>query len=117
MTTGVIEFGKKRSKASFLSSADPMHEVFGSGVQSHPQKIATFQKEAAQAGVPIIEREYESLDYSPGLASWQPGTLYISKDASFSGWSHEIQHMRDVQAVGWNRRRIVSNPGECYHPK
>ena len=109
-----IDFGKRSAKNSFQSSADPMREVFGSGEQSHPKEIAAFRREAAQAGVQIIEREYESLAYSPGLASGQPGTLYISKGASFSGWSHEIQHMRDDQTAGWSGMRILSNPEECY---
>lgn len=110
-----IAFAKRGSDVSrFNTNADPMREVYGPGEKSHPEEIKKFREEAAQNGVQIIEREKESLAYSPGLRKGEPGILYISKDASYSAWLHEIQHMRDDRAAGWSGMKIMEDLEECY---
>lgn len=99
---------------SFNTAADPMREVFGSGENSHPEQIAAYRREAAELGVNIIERETESLAYAPGFLPGQPGTLYVSKGASYSGWTHEMIHMRDDHEAGWSGMRILEDLEECY---
>lgn len=110
-----IAFAKRGTVQDvFQTTADPMREVYGSGEVSHPKQIAAYRKEAADLGVNIIERDTESLAYSPGLQPGTPGTLYISKGASYSGWTHEIIHMRDDHDAGWSGMRIMTDPDECF---
>ena len=110
-----IAFAKRaQAKEGFRSSADPMAEVTGSGETSHPEEIRKFREEAVKNGVEIIEHEYESWGYSPGLKPGQPGQLYVSKGASYSGWRHEIEHMRDDKAAGWSGMAILMDKDECY---
>lgn len=98
----------------FNSKADPMQDAFGPGELSNPKEIADFRKEADECRVQIIEKEYESLGYSPGMRKGQPGELHISNGASYSAWCHEIQHMRDDRAAGWSGFGIIENREECY---
>lgn len=80
-------------RQSFNSIADPMEDAFGPGEISNPEELRSFRKEAEKAGVNIVEREQESLGYTPGLRKGEPGTLYVSKGSSHSAWLHEITHM------------------------
>ena len=51
----------------FFSLADPMEEVTGSGEVSNPEEIAEFRAELKSLGVGLVERDNESLVYSPAL--------------------------------------------------
>ena len=96
------------------SLADPMKEVTGSAEISHPDEIKTFRKEIEKYGASLVERDDESLAYSPGIKKGQPGTVYISKGASYSAWCHEMQHLRDDFADGWSGMRIIENVEKRY---
>ena len=96
------------------SLADPMREVFGPGEISHPNQINEFREEIEKLGVSLIERETETLGYSPGIFEGRPGTLYVSKGASYSAWCHEMQHMRDDYADGWSGMRILQDVDKHY---
>ena len=98
----------------YHSLADPMVEVFGDGEKSHPKEIQAYQKELQALGVELIRRDKEMLAYSPSLRAGMPGTVYISKGASYSAWSHEMQHVRDDYADGWTGMRILENPDKRY---
>lgn len=87
---------------AFNSKADPMADVLGRGVDSHPNEVKVFREECRQAGVEIIERENESLSYQPSPVLGKPGQLTVSKDASYSAWCHEMQHMYDDMESGWD---------------
>ena len=91
-----------RKTAAFNSSADPMADAFGRGVDSHPKEIEAFREECRKCGVEILERERESLKYMPNCRVGQPGVLSVSKGASYSAWCHEMQHMRDDRESGWD---------------
>ena len=96
------------------SRADPMAEVYGPGETSHPVEIKQYKDELKKSGVRLIEREEESLGYAPALKSGEPGAVYVSKGASYSAWTHEIQHMRDDKDAGWLGMRILANPDKRY---
>ncbi len=96
------------------SRADPMAEVYGSGETSHPVEIKQYRDELKKLGVRLIEREEESLGYTPALKSGEPGTAYVSKGASYSAWTHEMQHMRDDEAAGWLGMKILADPDKRY---
>lgn len=114
--TDRIVFAKSGSiEHGFRTKADPMREAMGSGEVSHPREIEAFRQEAAKRGVDIIEHDYESLGYSPNIFAGQPGTLYISKGASYPAWCHEMQHMRDDYEAGWSGMRILQDPDERFN--
>ena len=103
-----------RKRGSFNSKADPMRDAFGGGEKTNPEEIAAFRKEAAAAGVKIIEPKNEYLAYQPGLLPGTPGQLIISKDASYSAWCHEMKHMRDDRDNGWQGYRVRMDRDLCY---
>lgn len=107
--SGIIKLNKVQSTA-LNSRADPMADVFGSGEKSHPDKIQSFRKELLESNVSIVEHEKENLGYCPGLRRGEPGTIYISKGASYSAWAHEMQHMRDDRESGWLGMRVIADP-------
>lgn len=96
------------------SISDPMVEVFGAGEISNPKEITAYREELKELGVELIERDEETLAYSPALRSGFPGTIYVSKGASYSAWSHEMQHVRDDYADGWSGMKILENPEKRY---
>ena len=96
------------------SKADPMAEVYGAGEVSNPVEVKQYRNELKDAGVRLVEREEEALGYAPALISGEPGTVYISKGASYSAWMHEMQHMRDDQAAGWLGMRVIKDPDKRY---
>lgn len=87
---------------SYNSKADPMAEVFGRGVDSHPEEIEAFREECRRSGVTVIERDHESLTYQPSPTIGRPGQLAVNRDASYAAWSHEMKHMRDDRESGWD---------------
>lgn len=98
----------------FHSRADPMAEVTGDAEKSNPKEIKAYKKELQDLGVELIRRKEEILAYSPSLRTGQPGRVYISEGASYSAWSHEMQHVRDDHADGWAGMRILENPEKRY---
>lgn len=98
----------------FHSLADPMVEVTGPAEKSNPKEVEAYKKELQDLGIELIRRKEETLAYSPSLRAGQPGRAYISEGASYSAWSHEIQHVRDDYADGWTGMRILENPEKRY---
>ena len=98
----------------FHSIDDPMVEVTGPAELSHPDEIAAFIKEIQDSGAELIRHESENLGYNPGRVSGEPGQVSVSFGASYSAWCHEMQHMRDDRAHGWQGMRIVCDLDERY---
>lgn len=98
----------------FNTRDDPMAEVTGAAEVSNPTEIAQFEKEIEESGVRLVRNDYEDLAYSQGLVQGQPGVLHISKNASFSAWCHEMQHMRDDKAAGWSGCSIFADRAKYY---
>lgn len=104
-------FGKN---GSFSSKADPMADVFGPGIISHPKEIEGFRRECKDSGVAIIHRDRESINYEPSTIIGKPGQIVINEDASYSAWCHEMQHMRDDRDNGWDGALAVWDRDEHY---
>lgn len=96
------------------SRADPMADYYGSGYKSNPKEIELFKKEIADCGVELIIPDAEKLGYEPGFVRGQPGRIIIYKNASYSAWCHEMQHLRDDKADGWGGFRVLADPDEHY---
>ncbi len=105
---------RKSTSRLFRTQGDPMKEVTGPAEKSNPNEIADFRKELLECGVEIIQRDRESLGYAPGFLPGNPGTIYVSKGASYSAWCHEMQHMRDDRDAGWSGMRILTDLDERY---
>ena len=106
------KLGKRQNR--FSSRGDPMAEVTGPAEQSNPEEVAAFLQEIEANGVELVRHDKESLGYSPGLRVGEPGQLSISYGASYSAWCHEMQHMRDDKAAGWQGMRILCDLDERY---
>ena len=96
-----MDGGEFRKRAAFNSKDDPMADAFGRGIDSNPKEIEAFRNECESNGVTIIEREHESLSYQANPVRGNPGQITVSPNASFAAWCHEMQHMRDDKASGW----------------
>ena len=101
--SGIIEVERDK----FRSKADPMFEVTGSAYESNPEEIEKFKKEIIDNGCEFVESESERLAYAPGRRLGEPGQVIVSRNASYSAWCHEIQHMRDDKNSGWQCARLI----------
>ncbi|NUQ91019.1 MAG: hypothetical protein HOQ43_21460 [Glycomyces artemisiae] len=84
----------------YRSDADPAADVFGPGRESNPAEWNALLDEARALGVDIVQ-DTNNIGYAPGLRPGQPGQLQIPEDASYSALLHEMNHLRDDQALGW----------------
>ena len=106
--------GTINHKYVFNSQGDPLVEVTGDAETSNPKELEKFKEELKLLGVELKQKEVESLGYAPGLTSGQPGTVYISRGASYGAWCHEMQHVRDDSSAGWTGMRILMDKNEHY---
>ena len=51
----------------------------------------------------------ESMSYSPGSLG-TPGHLIMDPEASYSAWLHELRHLADDEASGWQGMSILIIP-------
>lgn len=96
------ERGNRRAHKhiAYHTYADPMREIMGSGLKSHPKEVAEFLAALAMKSVEIEYRD-EAMAYQPSPVRGTPGKLVIDPEASYSAWLHEMQHVSDDEASGW----------------
>lgn len=91
-------------KERFNSISDPMFEVTGSAYTSHPQEVQNIIDRLKEWGVEI--NYTDSLGYgSPSVGN--PGGMSITRNASYSAWLHEFQHVKDAKENGWDGARVL----------
>lgn len=100
------------SSKSFNTTDDPMREVTGAGLKSHPAEVKAMQDDMEAAGVEIDYRD-NAMAYSPSVISGRPGKLIIDKEASYSAWSHEYTHFLDDKNDGYIGMRIFADTEKC----
>ena len=95
------------SSSALHTYHDPIREKIGSAFQSHPKAMSKILKTLEHRG---IEVEYRpgSMSYSPNSESGKPGKLIMDPDASYSAWLHELQHLADDEASGWQGMHILA---------
>ncbi|MDH6465071.1 uncharacterized protein YukE [Micromonospora sp. A200] len=81
------------------SEADPLRK-WGPAQRTHPEQWDAAIREAQELGVEVTFRE-GALAYGPSPSPGNPGHLILDPDASYGALLHEMQHLRDDQAVGW----------------
>lgn len=101
-------------RTNFSSQADPAADYFGKGLDTNPEEIKAFKQECHELGVEVIIRPHESLSYQPSPRLGKPGKLAMWNGASYSAWLHEMQHVRDDAANGWDGSKALWNPDEHY---
>ena len=88
---------------------DPIREILGSAMKSHPTETTNMAKELNGYGVDITYRE-NAMGYSPNPSPGNPGKIIMDPEASYSAWLHERQHAIDDQDSGWMGFRNFANP-------
>lgn len=66
--------------SGFNTKGDPMREVTGPGVNSHPAEIQRMRSEMEGYGVEIVHRG-SGMAYSPGIMPGSPGQFIIGEDS------------------------------------
>lgn len=83
---------------TFNSKGDPMYEVMGSAFESNPKEVQEIIEQLKEWGVGI---NYGSSTLAYGCTQrGKPGTLSITKNASYSAWLHEFQHIKMTMRMG-----------------
>ena len=85
----------------FNSIADPVADILGAAIKSHPERLKNIMLDLKNKGVEIVFRSDEALGYSPGLSKGQPGQIIIHENASISAWEHEYIHFLNDQEKGF----------------
>ncbi len=89
----------------FHSKADPMYEVMGSAFESNPKEVQQIIDILKEWGVKV---NYGSSTLGYGCTCrGKPGTMSITKEASYSAWCHEFQHIKDDKEAGWDGLNVL----------
>ena len=110
-----LEKSKNRSIITvkgFNTTADPMREVTGAGLKSHPKETERIVKELEAAGAEIEYRD-NAMCYQPSLTPGRAGRFVIDKEASYSAWKHEETHFLDDKNDGYPGFRIFRDTERC----
>lgn len=98
--------GTIKSEQSFHKEGDdPMYDAFGRAEDSNPKELAAIIKQLQEWGVEIHRGE-NTVGYGC-LRKGQPGVLSMAKNASYSAWLHEFQHVKDDRASGWDGMTVL----------
>lgn len=97
------------SETVLKTKEDPIREVLGSAMESHPDETKGIIKEMDGYGVGITYRE-NAMGYSPNPTPGNPGKIIMDPDASYSAWLHERQHAVDDKDSGWLGFRNFADP-------
>lgn len=105
------ESGIIYSRNSFRSDTDPMFEITGSAYDSNPDEVKKILSQLNEWGVEVNQSS-KSLSYGC-LRIGEPGRMSITKNASYSAWLHEYQHVIDDHDAGWDGLYVLwNNPDE-----
>lgn len=96
----------------FNTTADPMREVTGAGLKSHPEETKRIVKELEAAGAEIEYRD-NAMCYQPSLSPGRSGRFVIDPEASYSAWRHEETHFLDDKEDGYPGFRIFQDTERC----
>lgn len=111
---GLEKSGKSgiMSSKRFNTTDDPMREVTGPGLKSHPTEIKNMLSEMEAEGVEVEYRE-NAMAYSPAVLSGKPGKFIIDEEASYSAWKHEYTHFSDDKKDGYLGLRVFADLEKC----
>lgn len=84
-----------------------MFEVTGSAFDSNPGEIQKILEQLKDWGVEV-NHSSKTLGYGC-IKQGEPGIMSITRDASYSAWLHEFQHVKDDRAAGWDGIYVLWN--------
>lgn len=93
-------YERTRERLSLRKYKDPIFDIFGAAIDSHPEEVARITREAAELGVEVRQGEGR-MGYAPGIHRGEPGQLFVDEKDSIGAWLHEEQHMIDDMRDGW----------------
>lgn len=91
---------------------DPMREVTGAGLISHPNEIKVIIEDLENSGVEIEYRP-NAMGYMPSPTRGKAGKLVIDEEASYSAWKHEYIHFTDDREDGYIGLRAFADSEKC----
>lgn len=94
----------------FNSQGDPMYEVTGSAFESNPKEVQKIIDTLKEWGVEV-NYSSSTLGYGSNRVGY-PGGMSVTKDASYSAWCHEFQHVKDDREAGWNGALVLWTDSE-----
>lgn len=111
-TGAISRNGDIMTLRGFNTTEDPMREVTGAGIKSHPKATAQIVEMLKAEGVEI-EHRGNAMCYQPGLFPGSPGRFVIDEEASYSAWKHEEKHFLDDKEDGYPGMRIFQDTARC----
>jgi len=97
------------STAALRANGDPARELFGAGIDAHPELWNRQLARVSELGAEVVDRP-GTLAYMPHSAPGRPGVIYLDPDASLSALSHEVQHLADDASFGFpGRSKLLGN--------
>lgn len=105
------ESGRMKTRI-FSTIEDPMREVTGAGLVSHPAETKAIEEKLLKAGAEVEYRS-EAMGYMPSLTSGKAGKFIIDPEASYSAWVHEDTHFEDDKNDGFLGMRVFADPEKC----
>ena len=87
---------------------DPMREKMGSAFESHPDEMNKLLKSLMNKGVEV-EYRAGSMSYSPSATGGRAGKIIMDPAASYSAWLHELRHLQDDEASGWQGMSLIKD--------
>ncbi len=94
----------------YNSKADPVEELFGAGIKSHPEEWKRIIDDLFSNDVEIIYKSNEALAYIPGSAKGFKGQIILNQDSSYSALLHEYEHFLTDKKAGFVGFEGVYNP-------
>lgn len=95
----------KLQNETFHSNDDPMFEVTGSAYDSNPEEIQKILIQLKEWGV-SVNHGSKTLGYGCKKMG-EPGVMSVTKNASYSAWLHEYQHVKDDKKAGWDGNYVL----------
>lgn len=104
-------YANSSSNGAFILSSeeDPVREVMGSAFESHPSETQEIINEYQNIGVELLYRK-DAMGYMPNATPGSPGIVIMDREASYSAWLHERQHVYDDRDSGWLGFRNLIDP-------
>ena len=105
-----IQSRKTIGLQTFRSIRDPLVDVMGTAVDTHPEEVRQMIQILEEWGVEI--NKSNALGYGVARRGTR-GVMSITDNASYGAWVHEFQHVKDAKENGWDAAEVLyDNPEE-----
>lgn len=84
---------------------DPVREIMGSAINSHPFETMKLLDELKDIGVKVIYSDKPGMNYQPLFN--RPGQIRLDRESSYSALLHEYTHAIDDFQSGWEGNKYL----------